>query len=127
MVAKTVGGNIEVDELRGSLDAGSVGGNIEVQVLQGDGNIDISSVGGHIDITLPANFSGTFDVEIEQDEEGRDNEIVSDFPLDIKESMKDHWFRPDTPTLRGKGRTGNGMNRVKLSAIGGDIRIRKRK
>ena len=127
VIAKTMGGDIEVDALRGSLDAGTMGGNVEVEVIEGTGNIEISSLGGHIDITLPANFSGSFEVELEQDDEGRDNTIVSDFPLQIKETKKNHWFRPDTAVLHGKGLAGSGMHRVKLTTIGGDIRIRKKK
>jgi DUF4097 and DUF4098 domain-containing protein YvlB len=127
VVAKTMGGNIRIRELAGSLDAGTMGGNVEVDVAKGDGNIEISSMGGHIEITLPANFSGSFEVQLEQDDDdGPPNEIVSDFPLQIQESKKNNWFRPDTTVLRGKGINGSGMHRVKLTTIGGDITIRKK-
>jgi len=126
VVAKTMGGDIRIRELAGSLDAGTMGGNVNVDVVRGDGNIEIHSVGGHIEITLPANFSGSFDVELEQDDDGPPNEIVSDFPLHVQESKKNNWFRPDTTVLRAKGMSGSGMHRVKISTIGGDIRIRKK-
>ena len=126
VIAKTMGGNIEVDALRGSLEAGTLGGNVEVDVLESSGDIEITSIGGQIEITLPANFSGTFEVELEQDRDGPDNEIVSDFPLQITRTKKDYWLRPDAEVVRGTGRIGTGTHRVKLSTIGGDIRIRRK-
>lgn len=126
VIAKTMGGNIEVLRLEGSLDAGTMGGNVDVDVVRGGGTIEISSLGGHVEITLPADFSGTFEIELEQDEEGRKNEIISDFPLQIRESKKNNWLRPDTTVLHGTGRNGTGANRVRITTIGGDIRIRKK-
>jgi DUF4097 and DUF4098 domain-containing protein YvlB len=126
VVAKTMGGNIEVRELVGSLEAGTMGGNVEVGVARGDGNIEISSMGGHIEITLPADFSGSFDIELEQDADGPPNEIVSDFPLQIQEKPKNNWFRPDTTVLQAKGISGSGTHRVKITTIGGDVRIRRK-
>ena len=126
VVAKTMGGNIEVEQLQGSLEAGTMGGNVDVKVTQAAGNIEISSMGGHIDITLPANFSGTFDVELEQDDHGSRNEIVSDFPLQIQESKERHWFRRDSTVVRATGSTGSGTYRVKITTIGGDVRIRRK-
>ena len=125
VVAKTMGGNIQVRRLDGSLEAGTMGGNVEIEVVRG-GDIEIHSMGGHIEVTLPANFSGDFDVELEQDDDGREHEIVSDFPLKIRESKKNNWFRPDTLVLSATGKSGSGANRVKITTIGGDIRIRKR-
>jgi len=125
VVAKTMGGNIHVQQLNGSLDAGTMGGNVDVDVDRG-GDIEIRSMGGHIEIALPANFSGTFDVELEQDDEGPKNEITSDFPLQIRQTEKEYWLRPDTTVLHGTGKIGSGANRVKISTIGGDIRIRRK-
>jgi DUF4097 and DUF4098 domain-containing protein YvlB len=126
VIAKTMGGDIDVDRLYGSLEAGTMGGSVKVDVVEGGGHIEISSMGGHIEIALPANFSGTLDVELEQDDEGPDNEIRSDFPLQIRESKKNNWFRPDTTVVNGSGTIGSGKNRVKITTIGGDIRIRRK-
>ncbi|HEX6098320.1 MAG TPA: DUF4097 family beta strand repeat-containing protein [Thermoanaerobaculia bacterium] len=126
VTAKTMGGNITVRDLSGPLDAGTMGGNVDVVVNRADGDIEISSLGGHVELTLPANFSGTFEIELEQDEEGRRNEIVSDFPLQIQEKQKNYWLRPDTTVLEGKGVNGTGKYRVRITTIGGDIRIRRK-
>jgi hypothetical protein len=124
VIAKTMGGNIEVRNLDGSVEAGTMGGNVEVHVI-GPGAIEIRSMGGHIELTLPANFSGTFDVELEQDEDEPENQIVSDFPLQIRQTKKNNWLRADSIVKHGTGRSGTGANRVKLFTIGGDIRIRR--
>ncbi len=126
VVAKTMGGDIEVRSLEGDLEAGTMGGNVEVQVIGSGGDVEIRSMGGHIELTLPANFSGSFDVELEQDEDEPDNQIISDFPLQIRERKENHWLRADSVIKHGTGRTGTGANRVKLTTIGGDIRIRRK-
>ena len=125
VVAKTMGGDIRVRRMDGSIEAGTMGGNVEIEVVR-NGEIEIHSMGGHIELTLPANFSGNFDVELEQDDDGPEHKIVSDFPLQIRKSMKDNWFRPDTVVLNGTGKSGSGANRVKITTIGGDIRIRRK-
>ncbi len=126
VVAKTMGGDIEVRQLAGSLDAGTMGGNVEVAVTRGDGSIEISSMGGHVELTLPADFSGSFELELEQDDDGPRNEIVSDFPVQIHEKKQNNWLRPDTIVLEAKGTSGTGTNRVRIKTIGGDIRIRRK-
>jgi DUF4097 and DUF4098 domain-containing protein YvlB len=127
VVAKTMGGNIRVDRLNGSLDAGTLGGNVEVVVVgAGQGrDIEIRSLGGHIEVTFPRNFSGDFDVELEQDDHGHDHEIVSDFPLEMRESTRRHWFRK-VGVSTATGKIGAGGNRVRISTIGGNIVLRRK-
>jgi DUF4097 and DUF4098 domain-containing protein YvlB len=128
VVAKTMGGNIYVDRMDGSLEAGTMGGNVTVEVVgSGTGRtFQVTSMGGEIEITLPRDFSGEFDIELEQDDEGRRHEIVSDFPLQVRETKKDRWFRDPTTVLHATGRSGSGANRVRIHTIGGDIRIRRK-
>jgi DUF4097 and DUF4098 domain-containing protein YvlB len=126
VTAKTMGGDIEIRDVSGPVDAGTMGGNVEIVVTRGDGNIEISSLGGHVELTLPANFSGSFDIELEQDDDGPRNEIISDFPLKVHEKKKNNWLRPDTIVLEAQGMSGTGKYRVKISTIGGDIRIRRK-
>jgi DUF4097 and DUF4098 domain-containing protein YvlB len=126
VTAKTMGGDIEVRQLAGSIEAGTMGGNVEIAVTRADGNIVVTSMGGHIELTLPANFSGTFDLQLEQDDDGPRNEIISDFPLKFQERKQDNWFRPDTTLVEATGTAGSGTNAVKIKTIGGDIRIRRK-
>jgi hypothetical protein len=128
VVAKTMGGDIRVRNLVGSLTARTMGGNVTVEVVQASGSrsVELTSMGGSIDLTLPADFSGVFDVELEQSYEGPPSRIISDFPLQIRKSRADRWFRPDADVLQGSGRVGSGEARVRIRTIGSDISIRKR-
>jgi DUF4097 and DUF4098 domain-containing protein YvlB len=125
VTAKTMGGDIRVDRLEGSLDAGTMGGNVDVEVLNaGNGrDIKISSMGGSIDVTLPKDFAADFEVQLEQDRDGRPHKIVSDFPLQIEKSTRRHWFRR-VEVLTGTGRSGSGANHIRLWTIGSNITIR---
>jgi hypothetical protein len=125
VVAKTVGGSIRVRQLHGSAEATTVGGNIEVNVATA-GDLELRSIGGSVELTLPASFSGTFDVELEQDDGGSDHRIVSDFPLQVRKSARDRWFRPDAQVLTGTAKIGGGTHRVVIRTIGADVVIRKR-
>ena len=127
VVAKTMGGNIRVRRLSGSINAGTMGGNVDIEVF-GAGScrsIQASSMGGFLEVTLPREFAGDFEIELEQDDGGRLHRIVSDVPLHITESSRYRWFRK-VRVLTATGRSGSGANRVRLSTIGGDITIRTR-
>ena len=127
VVAKTMGGNIRVDRLEGSLDAGTLGGNVEVEVLGAASgrDIEITSLGGSIELTLPKDFAADFEIELEQDADGRPSRIISDFPLSIRQSTKRHWFRR-VDVLTATGRNGSGGTRVRLWTVGADIIIRRK-
>jgi DUF4097 and DUF4098 domain-containing protein YvlB len=125
VVAKTMGGDITIRNVDGAVDAGTMGGNVKVDVA-GNGAIEITSMGGHIELTLPAAFSGNFDVEMEESDDERAGEIVSDFPLKIRQTTRSRWFRPDTRVHSGTGVTGSGTHRVKITTIGGNVTIRKK-
>ena len=128
VVAKTMGGDIRVRDLIGSLDAGTMGGNVTVEVdgVAGSRSLELHSMGGSISLTLPANFSGTFEVELEQNHEGPEGRIVSDFPLDVRKSRRKRWWRRDVDVLNATGRVGSGDAHVKIKTYGSDITIRKR-
>ncbi len=128
VVAKTMGGDIRVRDLIGSLDASTMGGNVTVEIdgVAGSRSLDLHSMGGSISLTLPAGFSGTFEVELEQSHEGPPARIISDFPLDVRESRRERWWRPDVDVLNATGRVGSGDAIVKIKTIGSDITIRKK-
>ena len=127
VTAKTMGGNIYVDRLEGSLDAGTMGGNVDVEVFgTGAGrDIEITSMGGSIEVTLPKEFAADFEVELEQDASEPPNKIISDFPLNIRQSTRRRWFRK-VNVVTASGRNGSGGTRVRLWSAGADITIRKR-
>lgn len=129
VVAKTMGGNIRLRDIYGSVTAGTMGGNVQVEVAGApdDAEYEIHSMGGHIEVTFPASFSGSFEVELEQnDDDGRQHRIVSDFPLQVRQSTRKRMFRKSVGVLTATGRTGTGDARVRITTIGSDIVIRKR-
>ena len=128
VVAKTMGGDIRVRNLIGSLVAGTMGGNVTVQVdgVDGSRSLDLYSMGGRVSLTLPAGFSGTFEIELEQSHEGPPARIVSDFPLEVRKSRRERWWRPDVDVLNATGRVGSGEARVRIRTIGDDITIQRK-
>ena len=125
IVAKTMGGNIEITHLDGSAQASTMGGNVTVNV-DGGRELDLHSMGGEIEVTLPRGFSGAFDIEIEDDDNGVEHEIKSDFPLHVSESSRWPFFGGTRRVLTGTGRSGSGANRVRITTIGGDITIHQK-
>lgn len=128
VVARTMGGNIRVRDLAGSLSAGTMGGDIRVEVVgaSDDALFEIHTMGGHVEVSFPASFSGTFKVELEQSGDGPEHRIISDFPLQMRTSKRERWFRSDVPVLHATGKTGSGDARVRITTVGSDIVIRKR-
>jgi hypothetical protein len=128
VIARTMGGNIDVRDLHGSISAGTMGGNVRVEVAGAtrDAAFEIHSMGGRVEVTFPASFSGAFEVDLEQDDDGPAHRIVSDFPLAARSSTRKRWFRGRVPVLHATGRVGGGDARVRISTIGSDIVIRRR-
>lgn len=128
IVAKTMGGNIDIDRLLGSAEAGTMGGDVRVTVVaNGPGHdVDLSSLGGDIALTLPASFDGKFDVTLEEGDSGRLHEIVSDFPLNVRESTRYRLFNGTRPVHTATGQSGRGTNRVHIRTIGGNVTIHKK-
>lgn len=128
VIAKTMGGDIRIRDLNGSVLASTMGGNVSVEVdgVGADKSIQLQSMGGGIALTLPANFSGTFEVELEQGERRQTHRIISDFPLQVRKSERDRWFQDSVEVLTATGRVGTGEARVKITTIGSDIVIRKK-
>jgi DUF4097 and DUF4098 domain-containing protein YvlB len=125
IVAKTMGGNIEIRSLTGSVEANTMGGTIVVNV---DGNgagrdLDLNSLGGEVEVILPADFSGEFSIELEEGE--TPHSVISDFPLNVQQSRRTHWFSQHY-VQTATGRVGSGANRVHITTVGSDITIRKK-
>lgn len=127
LLAKTMGGDIEIRQADGSLEAGTMGGNVEVEVVGSTTgrDIQIGTMGGHVEVTFPRDFQGDFDVRVERDDDDDPVRIDSDFPLQLRESTKRRFFEKLLVTS-GSGRSGAGGNRVRITAFGGNVVIRKR-
>jgi DUF4097 and DUF4098 domain-containing protein YvlB len=127
--AKTAGGNITIKEHSGSVEAETMGGNVRTVIVSGNSaqDIDIRSMGGKIELDLPANFSGTFDLEIAFTHKSfSEYKIRSDFPIRIEDSGdEDRGLGFGGKHIRGSGTVGSGKNRVRIRTVNGDIVINK--
>lgn len=129
--AKTFGGNIEIDEIDGWVNARTLGGDVTVKMVgdadEGRRDIEISSLGGEITLTVPADLSMEFDIELAITKNShRDYEIISDF--DMKQEKTKEWDRSrgsKRKYIYGTGTVAGGRNKIEISTINGNIYIKK--
>jgi DUF4097 and DUF4098 domain-containing protein YvlB len=128
--ARTMGGNIAVNEHSGRINAHTMGGNVSAVIIPGgaDQSIDIGSMGGRIELTLPAEYSGAFDLELAYTRKTSGKyQIISDFPIQKSETPEwDSGHGDAKKYITGTGTVGSGANKVKVRTVNGDIVIRKR-
>jgi len=125
--ASTMGGDVDIDKADGDVHATSMGGDVTVQVIGDGGDVDLETMAGRIELTLPAGFAGSFDLELEFTQNSRRSyEIRSDFPLTQRRDA-DWRYGHGTPrkSIYGEGKSGDGRHTVRIHAINGDIVIRK--
>ncbi len=132
VAAKTMGGDIRIDAIDGGIEAETMGGDIEAVMVgdpaKGDRDVDLSSMGGDVELTVPADLSMRFDLEIEYTKKHRKKcRIESDFPMKIEES--DEWehsfFGQTHKHIFGTGVVGDGKHLIKIKTRNGHIAIRK--
>ena len=126
----TGGGNIKIGPHAGSLRAGTGAGTVEVIITDGDGNersVQIESGSGSAVITLPAEFSGRFELETAYTNRfGRRTRIESDWGLEQDETTEwDDRFGSPRKYVRARGQAGNGAGLIRVHIVNGDITIRK--
>lgn len=109
--ARTGGGEVRIERASGSVDVNAGSGSIAVGVAPGirDAEIELNSADGSVMLVLPSDFSGTFEVV---GPTYRRDWLESDFDLTLEEG-------------RATGQVGDGRNRVRIRAIGGNITIRR--
>jgi len=130
--ASTNGGNIYIGQIDGWVNVGTNGGDVTVTVIGDEKgqkrDIDLRSNGGEIELTLPADFSAEFDIELAYTKKSRQvYKIISDFDLKISES--DEWkydWGSARKFIEGKGIAKDGRNKVRVATVNGDVVIRKR-
>jgi DUF4097 and DUF4098 domain-containing protein YvlB len=137
--AETMGGDIRIAEVDGRVEASTMSGDVEVRVVGSGGKVELESMHGDIVLTLPAAFSGDFDVEIGYSRNSQGGyQIRSDFPLTQTRSAEWEYDNRDRQHsrshnrdnearkyIRGTGKSGSGQHGVTLSTINGNITIRR--
>jgi hypothetical protein len=126
LLAETMGGDIKVKELDGWTETTTMGGDVEIKMVgdpnEGKRDVVMKSLGGDIKLYVPEGLSMDIEIEIKYNKKHEDDvEIISDFEVDKKVEKEDD----DTMVLTGKGKTGNGKNKIVLKTIGGKVYLKK--
>ncbi len=129
--AKTMGGSIEIENTDGAIDASTMGGHINAEIVgnpkEGNKDVTLSSKAGDITLIVPDGLSMDIDITLAytKNNDG-DYKIYSDFPIN-QETTPDWSHKHGTPRkfIYGKGKTGNGKNRIKIETINGNVYLKK--
>ena len=91
----------------------------------GDHWIDIETLNEDVEVTIPENFSMSFEIYVTEDNDNSSRKesytIKSDFNLDIEEKQ-----RRGSYEVIGSGKIGDGKHRVNISATNGNVIIKKK-
>ncbi len=116
--ALTGGGDIILPSVRGSVEATTSGGDVSVGVIAREikNGISIRDSGGDVTLTLPADFRGDVDLQV-QGADADDMLIHSDFP-EVSLTRQRNW-------QRASGALNGGGPRIVVQTNSGSIRLRK--
>lgn len=120
IVAHTSGGSIDISDAGGSdLEAHTSGGDVSVAFTPQTvvTRVDLDSSGGDIELTLPSQTRGTFDVALYRRSRSSSDTITSAFDVPIS-------YARDGQTVLMQG--GDGPAQIRVRTRDGDIDIRKR-
>jgi DUF4097 and DUF4098 domain-containing protein YvlB len=144
---KTMGGAIDVDNSTGPVDANTMGGNVTISTADGpvkattmggditvretgasagERDIELSSKGGTIELTVPKDFPMSVRIMLAYTKADRGYHIEQHAGLEVQET--DEWDNSHgTPRkyIRAAGRVGNGLNKVSIDTINGDVILRQ--
>jgi len=144
-VISTGGGRIIVGSARGSVDASTGGGQIRIGPVAGSARastgagsvmIDVADAGGEaqtievttghgsVEVRLPANFDGRFEIETAYTASSDPVEIRSEWQLQ-RDPVTDWDAREGTPRryVRARGSAGSGRGLVHIRAVNGNVVI----
>jgi DUF4097 and DUF4098 domain-containing protein YvlB len=144
---KTMGGSIDVDQSTGSMDANTMGG--EITISAANGPVKATTMGGDITVRETGSSAGERDIELSSKGGRMELTVPKDFPMDVKITLAytkadhgyhieqhaglqvsetDEWDNSNgTPRkyIRAAGRVGNGLNKVSIDTINGDVILRQ--
>jgi DUF4097 and DUF4098 domain-containing protein YvlB len=144
---KTMGGGIDVDNSAGPVDANTMGGAITISTANGP--VKATTMGGDITVRETGSSTGARDIELSSKGGRIELTVPKDFPMDVKVTLAytkaDHGYHIEqhaglevqetgewdsshgTPRkyIRASGRVGNGLNRVSIDTINGDVILRQ--
>ena len=111
--ASSVSGEVRVKDVSGSVNASSVSGNVEVEIRQLSGSEDMkfSSVSGSVNVRMPDGI----DAEVRMST--LSGGLKTDFPIEIKKKER---YSPGTSA---SGRLGSGSRSLNLSSVSGSVNL----
>ena len=129
---RTGGGDIDIHTKFGLVQARTGAGDVDVVVAQSpgklNGSIEIITGTGDVTLTLPADFSAEFDIDLSYTKNSRRGfDIKSDFPVNTEHT--DEWdSRDGSPRkhIYGTGTVKGGKHKIKIRTTNGDICIIKK-
>jgi len=130
--ARTGGGDMEIHAKNGRVEASTGAGDIDVVVDDSpgelDGDIELITGAGDVTLTLPADFSADFDIDLGYTRNSRrDYEIKCDFEIELEHT--DEWdSRNGSPRkhIYGTGEVSGGKYKIRIKTTNGDVRIIKK-
>lgn len=129
--ARTNGGDIEIENTNGAIDASTKAGSINAEMVgnpnEGNRDVTLSSNAGDITLIVPDGLSMDINITLAYTENNDgDYNIYSDFPIN-KEAPPGWDNTHGTPRkfIYGKGSTGNGKYKIKISTINGNVYLKK--
>jgi len=125
--AKTMGGAIGISNASGAVKATTMGGDIKVEetgASNGERDIELSSEGGTIELTVPKDFPMEVRITLVYTMNNADRGYHIEQHANLQTDETDSWdYSHGTPRkyIRAAGRVGNGMNKVSIRTINGNV------
>jgi DUF4097 and DUF4098 domain-containing protein YvlB len=127
--ANTMGGAINISTANGPVKATTMGGDISLRETgssAGERDIELSSKGGTIQLTVPKDFPMDVRITLAYTNADRGYHIEQHAGLEVSESNEwDHSHGTPRKYIRAAGRVGNGLNKVSINTINGDVILRQ--
>jgi DUF4097 and DUF4098 domain-containing protein YvlB len=127
--ATTMGGNITISTANGPVKATTMGGDIKVRETgssDGERDIELSSKGGTIELTVPRDFPMNVRITLAYTKADHGYHIEQHAGLEEQET--DEWDNSHGSArkyIRAAGRVGNGLNKISIDTINGDVILRQ--
>ena len=108
--ASTINGSVEIADVSGEVEARTINGSIRASYLEaGGGSHRFSTTNGGVRVQLPPDVSGDFEARTVN------GSIQTDFPLEVS----------GRPGRRLHGQLGDGKGRFRISTVNGSVKIQK--
>ncbi|HEY9226661.1 MAG TPA: hypothetical protein VIP11_08450, partial [Gemmatimonadaceae bacterium] len=114
----------------GNVHASTGAGDVTITVVNADGSVhtvDVFTGKGRVVLELPSDLDATFELETAFTETHARTNIESDFALTRSETQEwDDSMGTPRKFVRARGSVGNGRGLIRISAVNGDIVVRRR-